>query len=130
MIETIGPFSSGVATGGAGVATNNQTSTVIVHGKVLAIDVVYLDSPPATTDVTVATSGSRCPAKTLLTLTDGNTDVTKYPRAQVHNTAGTALTYDGTRVVAEPIPVDDYVKVTIAQADAADYVNVFITVDR
>ncbi len=126
-----GPLNSGVAAGGAGVATNNATSTVVLAGRVLAIYVRYNDNPPAgTTDVTIETAGTDGPPSlTILTLTDAATDGYFYPRHQVHTEAGAGITYDGANEVYEPVPIHDKVKVTIAQADNSDSVDVWFLLE-
>jgi hypothetical protein len=124
-----GPLNTGAAAGGAGVATANSTSTVVLRGRVLAAYVKYNHSPPAgTTDVTIATLGTSPspPANTILTITDAATDGWFYPRHTVHDEAAAAITYDGTREVHEAPPILDKVKVTIAQANAADNVDVWL----
>lgn len=122
----IGPINSGVAAGGAGVATNNSTITTTVRGLVAAVYVKYNDSPPAgTTDVTVATLGTSpsAPALTLLSITNAATDGWFFPRAVEHlNSDGTALTSH------TYLPVEDRVKVTIAQANNGDSVDVWLLV--
>lgn len=130
-IQWFGPINSGAATGGSGSATANSTSKKL-RGKIHAVYVKYNDSPPAgTTDVTVATAGASpyVPAITILTLTNTATDVLKYPRVQVHGTDGTALTMDGTRILTDKIAVDDGIKVTIAQANNDDNVDVWIALE-
>lgn len=130
-ISIVGPLSSGLAVGTAGNATSNQTSTGIVRGKILAVHVTYHDSPPAgTTDVTVATAGAgNAFAATILSLANAATDGTWYPVAAASDTSGAAFTYDGTNEVAVRIPVHDKIKVTIAQANANDYVQVWLLVE-
>lgn len=127
----VGPLSSGAAVGGAGVATANATSSIIVRGKVLAVYLEYLDSPPAgTTDATVATAGvSALPAATILTVANSATDAVYYPRVIVHDTTGTGVTYDGTNEIYEPQYIHDKVKVTIAQANAGDSVNAYLVIE-
>jgi hypothetical protein len=97
-------------------------------GRLLAAYVKYNHSPPAgTTDVTIATAGTNgAPANTLLTITDAATDGWFYPRHTVHDEAGAAITYDGTREVHEAPPIFDKVTVTIAQANAADNIDVWL----
>jgi hypothetical protein len=129
MIQLFGPFNSGAAVGGDGVATANATTTHPLFGEVLAVYVKYNDSPPAgTTDVIVATAGSASapPALAFLTLTDGATDGYRYPRAAVHDLAGAGVTFDGTNEIYEPVAIADKVKVTIAQANAADNADVWL----
>lgn len=132
MIQWFGPINSGVATGGAGAATANSTTTIPLRGKVHAIHVKYNDAPPAgTTDVTVATLGAspRVPVITLLSISNSATDVTKYPRAQVCGTDGAALTLDGTRIAFDKIAIDDNIKITIAQANDNDSVDVWVALE-
>ena len=102
-------------TGGAGVSTANTTSANILNGIVRAIYLEYTGSPPAgTTDVTIA-GANNDPANAILTLTDAATDGWFYPMGAAVNNANAAITNQGAAV-----PVDDYVKVTIAQANDAD----------
>jgi len=128
MISTFGPLTSGVAVGGNGVATANQTSTAILNGVLYGIYVKYLDSPPAgTTDVTIATAGvgNSAPAQTLLTITDAATDGWFYPRVNIDTDAGAAIATQYDRFA-----VDDLIKVTIAQANAGDYVQVWLLTEK
>lgn len=130
-MKLIGPHNSGTAAGSAGSATANATTTVRISGFLQGVYVKYNDSPPAgTTDVTIATLGTSPapPAVTLLTLTNAATDGWFYPRVQVHSTAGAAATLDGTRAMLVPAPIDDFLKVTIAQANASDSVDVWFLV--
>ena len=104
-------------TGAAGSATGDATTVQPVTGKLHAIYLDYDGSAPgATTDVTVSQAES--PSATLLTVTDNATDGWYFPRQQVCNAAATALTYDGTRTVNEPFPVDGEITVAVAQSDA------------
>jgi hypothetical protein len=103
--------------GEAGVAIGTTTSAGVMRGYLLALHVNYT-SQPATTDVTIATAAGTHPAVTLLTLTSANTDVWKYPRLQVHDIAGAALTLDGTRANVALIPISDQITVTVAEGDA------------
>lgn len=122
----VGPFSSGVAAGGDGAATANQDSALEVVGALTAVYVDYLDSPPATTDVVISTKGTdpNAPALTLLSLTDKNTDGWFFPRAAQHlNTDGSALTQYTVMFV------DDKINVLIDDANANDYVNVWLMVE-
>ena len=59
------------------------------------------------------------PVITLLTLTDNATDGLWHPRAILHDAAGAAVTYDGTNELYGCFVIDDYVKVTVAQADGS-----------
>ena len=47
-------------------------------------------------------------------------------RHKVADSAGADITYDGTRDVYDKVCISDYVKVTIAQANSPDTVDVVI----
>lgn len=129
-MQFIGPMTSGAAAGEAGSATANATTSNKICGVVKAVWVKYEGSPPAeTTDITVATVGSAHPATTILSITNAATDGVFYPHAQAQLNDGTALTYDGTYKVPAEIAIFDNVKVTIAGANAADYVTVWMAVE-
>lgn len=121
-MRVAGPFSSGAAVGSAGAATANQTSTIKLSGLIRGVYLDYQHSPPATTDVTV--EGATAPTQPILSLDNANTDTWKYPHHNVHDAA------DGAAVsgVYVPVPFSDYVKVTIAGADASDSVDVYLLV--
>ena len=111
------------ATGGAGVATASAVSTHPISGRICAVHLAYLDSPPAgTTDVTVA--GTATPAVPILTVTNGATDGWFYPMAQADNTSGADITGMGLAVA-----IEDYITVTIAQANNGDGVTATIIWD-
>lgn len=123
-LGVFGPINTGAATGGAGAATANATTPGIITGRIMGVYVKYNDTPPAgTTDVTVATVGTRHPATTILALTNAATDTWKYPSIQQCDTAGSAVAgaYQG-------ILVSDQIKVTIAQANDNDNVDVWLII--
>ena len=119
-------INSGAASGSNGSATNNGTSTHVITGEICSIGVTYGDSPPASTDVTIATTGDNGPALTLLTLTNANSDGWFHIRHKVDDESGADVTYDGPNEVYEKVCISDYVKVTIAQANANDTAEVLI----
>lgn len=102
--------------GSDGSATGTATSDHPIIGEVKAIHVDYTNQP-ATTDVTIATV--HAPILTILTLTDNNTDGWFPVRHALVDETGTAVTYDGTNEIYGCAYVDDYVKVSVAQADGA-----------
>jgi hypothetical protein len=66
------------------------------------------------------------PIRTVLTLTNANTDGWFYPRVLLADTAGAALT-----AVYDTMPVNDHITVTVAQGDAiTNGVVVTILVDE
>ena len=118
---------SGVGAGGAGAATANTTSTAKMTGLLLGFQIRYNDSPPAgTTDVTVDAVGSVLPNRNLLTITNAATDGFFAVRAGAVTTANAAITDSHA-----PIPlVNDQNKVTIAQANDGDNVDVWAVVEK
>ena len=127
-MQLVGPFSSGVAAGSAGSATNNFDTLTRLTGRVIGIYVKYQDSPPNTTDVVIGTKGTApaVPTTNLLTLTNKNADGWFYPRVTPTDTSGVAL---AALTTAEPQIIDDVVNISIAGANAADYVDVWFMLD-
>lgn len=119
-----GPINTGVAAGGAGVATSNATTTHAIKGKVLGVAIQYNDSPPVTTDVTVATSGTNLPALVITKVSNSATGV--------YSPVGHAVIgADGAAIANEYAPpaIDDTVTVTIAQADNGDSADVWLLLE-
>lgn len=126
MIEAIGPLNSGVAAGGAGVATNNATGTTAITGELLGFYIRFNDSVPAgTADTTIQLTGGVLPARTVLTITNGATDGFYPVRMGAVSTANAAITDSNVLI---PL-VRDYIKVTLAQANDADSVDVWAVVE-
>lgn len=124
MIRVLGPVNSGITTGGAGASTNNA-DTIRMNGLFYGAYVRYNDTPPATTDVIVKTKGNAAPSITFLTLTDKNTSGWFFPRMIPHDLVGVAL---AALVVAEPIPFDDQINISIAQANDGDSLDVWLLI--
>lgn len=94
-------------TGSTGSATG--TADLQAHGeRLVGVQVRYAAGQPATTDVTL-TNGPR----TLLTLTNANTDRIVQPQVLAQDAAGTDTTDRVTPVV------DGAIHIAVAQADAA-----------
>ena len=126
MIEAIGPLNSGTTAGGAGVSTNNATGTTAITGELLGFYLRFNGSPPAgTTDTTIQLTGGVLPARTILTITTGATDGFYPVRQGAVSVANAAITDSN---VCIPL-VRDYIKVTIAQADDGDSVDVWAVVE-
>jgi len=119
-------INSGAAAGNDGSATANNTSGHIVVGEICSIGVTYGDSPPGTTDVTIATAGNNGPALTLLTLTNANSDGWFHLRHKTDDESGADITYDGSNEVYEKVCIADNIKVTIAQANSPDTAEVVV----
>lgn len=125
-LRLFGPVNSGAATGGAGVATANANSAIVLQGELLAIYLTYNGSPPAgTTDVIISTQGtSPAPASaTLLTISNAATDGPFFPRIPAEDAVGTAVTFDGSNEIYIPFPIFDLVNVKIQGANAGDSVD-------
>jgi hypothetical protein len=124
MIDRV-QFSTGAATGGAGAATATGHS-VHVSGEVLAVYVVYQDSPPAaTTDFTLSDEADPA-SEAIISLTNAATDIKIYPRRITEKNDGTDVLYAAGEEVHEPYPVCGRLEATIAGANAADYVDVTV----
>ena len=119
-------INSGTTDGGAGASTNNNTSSHVVVGQICSIGVTYNGSPPASTDVVIATAGKNGPALTILTLTNANSDGWFHPRHVIDDATGADITYDGTEEVYDKVCIADNIKVTIAQANSPDTAEVVI----
>lgn len=112
------------AVGGDGVATATAKSATEIEGTIRAVYLEYIGTPPATTDVTIV-EADKSPAVPILTATDYTTDGWLYPMAQAVNQSKTTITNQGATIV-----VNDYIRATIAQANADDGVNVTIVYER
>ena len=119
-------INSGAAAGNDGSATANNTSSHVVVGEICSIGVTYGDSPPGTTDVTIATAGNNGPALTLLTITNANSNGWFHLRHKTDDESGADITYDGANEVYEKVCVADNIKVTIAQANSPDTAEVVV----
>ena len=119
-------INTGAAAGNDGSATANNTSSHVVTGQICSIGVTYGDSPPGTTDVTIATAGNNGPALTILTITNANTTGWFHPRHVIDDETGSDITYDGTNEVYDKVCVADNIKVTIAQANSPDTAEVVV----
>tara|TARA_B100001123_G_C15337338_1_gene1033354 strand:- start:1968 stop:2369 length:402 start_codon:yes stop_codon:yes gene_type:complete len=117
---------SGDTSGGSGSSTSNKTSGHVVVGEICSIGVTYNGSPPASTDVVIATAGNNGPALTLLTLTNANSDGWFHLRHKVDDESGADITYDGSNEVYEKVCIADNIKVTISQANDDDSVDVVV----
>lgn len=122
-------LTTGPAVGSDGVATATGYS-VPVQGEVLAVYVKFQDSPPAaTTDFTL--SDEEDPAsESIISLTNTATNIKIYPRRVTEQNDGTDILYVTGEEVFEPYIVHGRLEATIAQANAADYVDVTVWIRR
>lgn len=122
-------WSTGLTTGGAGVSTATGHS-VHVQGKVLAVNVAFVGSPPAaTTDFTLSDEADPS-SESIIALTDTATDVKIYPRRVTEKNDGTDILYTTGEEVFEPYVVHGRLEATIAQANDADSVTVTVWVEN
>jgi hypothetical protein len=119
----VGPITTGLTTGGSGSSSVTAYSKSIIKGLVRQIQVAYHGSPPATTDVVIKTKGTNSPSITLLTLTDGNTDVTKAVVVQCVTTAGVTATG-----AFQPLAIEDYLQIDVSGSNDGAYVDVYLYV--
>ena len=119
-------INTGDTSGGTGAGTANNTSGHVVVGQICSIGVTYNGSPPASTDLVVATAGNNGPALTLLTLTNANSDGWCHVRHKVDDESGADITYDGSNEVYEKVCVADNIKVTVSQTNDDDSVDVIV----
>lgn len=125
-LQVVGPFNSGPAVGGAGVALSNADTPIALVGRIVAAHVKYNDSPPAaTTDITIATKGTNAPAVSILSIANAATNGWFYPRPQVHSVLG-ALIADQYEM---GVPIADIVNIKIDQANANDNIDVWFLLE-
>ena len=122
-------LTTGPAVGADGVATATGYS-VPVHGKVLAVHVNYQDAPPAgTTDFTLSDEADPA-SESIISLSNTATDIKIYPRRVTEKNDGTDILYVAGEEVFEPYVVFGRLEATIAQANAADYVDVTVWIEK
>lgn len=124
MIDRV-QLTTGAAVGSNGAATATGYS-VHVAGKVLAVYVDYVDSPPgATTDFLLSDEADPA-SEAIISLTDQATDIKIYPRRITEKNDGTDILYVAGEEVFEPYVVHGRLEATIAQANAGDSVTVTV----
>jgi len=101
-----------LTTDAAGDAT--ETTSFAINGEVLAVQVEYAGTAPATTDLTLTSSA---PSDTILSLANANTDNVFYPRNIVHDNTGVAAV--GGDNLFTPFIVQGTLTCTIAQGGNA-----------
>src|SRR4030095_10630714 len=123
MIDVI-KFSTGAAVGPAGAATASGRSQHI-SGRILAINVTYVDEPPGTIDLLVTDENDPA-ADPILQFFNTNSDRKYYPRRP-------GCAFDGADILyVEAFPVYDYFVVhgrlcaVIVGADPGDSVELTV----
>lgn len=97
-------------TGSAGSATGSATSELVVTGYLETIKTTY-SGVPSTTDVTITEASGL--QRTLLTLTNSNTNSVDNPRYLIQDNAGADVAANYTKIW-----IDGKITVSVAQADA------------
>lgn len=126
MGRTVYEINTGVAAGGAGVATSTGRSAMAIVGRVVGVDVKYFDSPPAgTTVVTLRTAGNNNqPQRSILVRTNTATDGHFRPKEAIHDSSGAAIA----NLYEDPV-VGDQLEAIIATANNGDYAIVTVYVE-
>ena len=127
MIDRI-QFTTGAAAGEDGSATATGYSPPVA-GKILAVHLDYVGSPPATTDFTLSDEADPA-SENIVSLADANTDVKLYPRRKIQDNGNNDVTFDGTNEIYEPYVIHGRLKATIAQANPADYITVTVWLEQ
>jgi len=116
-----------LTTAGGALTTYAERS---ILGKLCAVKFQLGTLESGAADVTISyTNSPDAVDVTLLTLTNVSANATYYPRHQVHNNAGTALTLDGTRIAYDEPLVAGLIKVVVAGATGAQTGNVLLYVE-
>jgi hypothetical protein len=126
MIDRI-QFTTGVASGSAGSATATGYSES-VRGKVLAVHIAYIDSPPSTTDLTLSDEADPA-SEAIISLTNANTDIKIYPRRVTEKNDGTDILYTTGEEVHEPYVVHGRLEAVIAGANSGDSCTVTVWIE-
>jgi hypothetical protein len=115
------------AAGSAGSASGSAYSPH-VSGEILKVHVNYTGDTN-TMDVALVDEGDPA-AEEIINLDDQDTDLTLYPRRLTEANDGTDITYDGTRKVYAPYAVHGRLKLSVAQADDGDIVEVTVWIRK
>ncbi len=125
MIDVV-VIDTGAAVGSNGVATANADKKA--WGKILAVGIVYLDSPPAgSTDVILSTpaQSNKHPVETILTKSNSSTNAWYYPRRVYDDNVGAIVSGEETEFVASGI-----LNAKIDQANADDSAIVTVVLEN
>jgi hypothetical protein len=114
----------------SGTAGNASATAYSPHvsGQILKVHVDYQDDTN-TTDIALVDDADPA-AEEIVDLDNQDTDKTLYPRRAVQDNAGNNVTYDGTNEIYEPYVVHGRLKLTVAQADDEDVVEVTVWLRR
>ena len=116
-----------ITTDGSGDAVD--TTDTGIFGKLYAVAMVDGDFADGV-DAVIIYTDSQGVERTLLTLTNWNSDRIYYPREQVHSNTGAALTYDGTYPVTTTPIIAGPVQVTTDEGGATKSGAVILYVEE
>lgn len=102
-----------ITTGAAGSASGEGQSSQPACGLLVAVYANFATTH-ANTDTTITTT--HLPIRTILTLTNVNTAGWYQPRIALQDNVGAAVLYAATFPIYGQFPLDDYLKVAMAQA--------------
>lgn len=105
-------------TGADGSATGAANTDFAIIGRILALQHDFHASCPNTADITVTERKGAADIQTIHVETSSTTDVVRYPRKAVEDSAETAVTYDATNEIYEPFVTSHKIRVAVAQANA------------
>ena len=111
-------FSSGPAAGSAGAAGATGYSPPL-SGRVLAVQVEFVGSPPASTCTALSAEGD-LQGEAILWLEGANQDARLYPRRPVQDSGGQNLSFDGCNPLCTPYLVHGQLRGAIANANPGD----------
>ena len=90
-----------------------------IAGQLLAIEWIDGDLADGVDVVITMQTRGNAPALTLLSKDNVNSDAWYYPRTQMHDTAGAAVTYDGTRVIYDKLVITGSPRMVISNGGNA-----------
>lgn len=105
------------ATGDDGSASGSATTSAVIAGQIMRIDVDY-GSLTTTTNITITQTNERV-SNPIVAKADSATDATYYPSIILTDNAGAARTYDGTRPVVMPYVSADQLTIALVETTAA-----------
>jgi len=111
-----------------GTATGTGYTSVPVTGRILEIRYAKDATAPYADGVGVAVTAEGS-GTSIWSEAAVNASCVRFPRLQVHSTAGAGLTYDGTRTVCEPLAVmDERIKIVVTTAGDKKTGTFYVTV--
>lgn len=98
--------------------TGSGSTKTVVQGRILRVDLDYGTGLTSATQLTI-TQQNELVANNIVVNSGSSTDASFYPRVQVQENDGTALTYDGTYKVTDYYPATDILDINLGASEAA-----------